>query len=137
MSVSISVKSDIKEKELFDKGLKSALEEQIKKTVEAVVKKHKDDDLVYDEKSNKGWVLNVTPSLSLDDPAKPKKMDGKVQVVGINSGSTSVLKASAGGNATGLRPNNLEAKAKQLVGDILEELLTKKIIPGIVPKKKD
>jgi hypothetical protein len=134
MPVTISVKPDIQEKELFDKGLKSALEKQIKETVEAVVKKHKDDDLVYDDKSNKGWVLNVTPTVTLDDPAKPKKMDGKVQVVGMNSGSTGVLKASAGGNATGLRPNNLEAKAKQLVGDILEELLKKKILPGIVPK---
>jgi hypothetical protein len=135
MPVCVSVKPDIKEKELFDKGLKSALEKQIKATVEAVVKKHK-GDLVYDDKSTKGWVLNVTPSLTLDDPAKPKKMDGRVQVVGVNSGSSSVLKASAGGNATGLRPNNLEERAKTLVSDILEELLKAKIIPGIVPKEK-
>ena len=136
MPVCVSVKPDIKEKELFDKTLKSALEKQIKETVEAVVKKHKSDDLVYDDKSSKGWALNVSPSIALDDPAKPRKMDGKVQVVGVHSGSSSILKASAGGYADGLRPNNLENKAKTLVNDILEELLTKKIIPGIVPKKK-
>ena len=135
MPVCISVRPEVNEKELFDKGVKRALLKQIEETVEAVVKKYKSDDLVYDNKSKEGWVLNVTvASITLDDPAKPKRMDGKIQVVGMLSDSPKVLKASAGGYADGLRPNKLEDKAKTLVNDVLEELLTKKIIPGIVPK---
>jgi hypothetical protein len=135
MSVCISVKCEVKEKELFDKGLKSAVLKQMKETIEAVAKKHKSKGLELDANCKEGWILTATvTSLEVDDPAKPKSLEAQVAIDGayFGKGGSGKLSASGKGKATGIRANKLEDEAKGIVNDVLGDVLEKKVVPAVL-----
>jgi hypothetical protein len=135
MSACISVKYEVKEKELFDKGLKSAVLKQMQETVEKVAKKYKSKGLELDDNCKEGWVLTATvTALEVDDPAKPKSIEAKVAIDGayFGKGGGQKMAASGKGKATGIRANKLEDEAKGIVNDILGDVMENKVIKAVL-----
>ena len=131
----VSIKCEVKEKELFNKGLKSVVLEQMKKTIGAVAKKPKSKGLELDDNCKDGWVLTATvTSLKIDDPAKPKSMEVEVEIEGafFGTGGGQKMSATGKGKATGIRANKLEAAAKTVVDDVLGDVIENKVIPKVL-----
>lgn len=135
MGKCFSIKCEVKEKDLFDKGLKAAVLKQMHETVTAVAKKYKSKGLELDANCKEGWVLTATvTSLEVDDPAKPKSMEAKVAIDGAYFGTGGGQKMAAAGKAkaTGVRANKLEDEAKMIVNDVLGDLIENKVVPKIL-----
>jgi hypothetical protein len=73
-------------------------------------------------------------SLEVDDPAKPKSMEAKVEIDGAYFGTGGGQKMAAAGKAkaTGVRANKLEDEAKMIVNDVLGDLMENKVISKIL-----
>jgi hypothetical protein len=135
MGKCVSIKCEVKEKELFDKNLKPAVLKRMKATIEAVAKKHKSKGLELDENCKDGWVLTAAvTALTVDDPAKPKSMEAKVAIDGafFGTGGGQKMAASARAKATGVRANKLEDEAKALVNDVLGDVMENKVVPAVL-----
>jgi hypothetical protein len=135
MAKCFSVKCEVKEKDLFDKGLKAAVLKQMHATVEAIAKKYKSKGLDLDANCKEGWILTASvTSLAVDDPAKPKSIEAKVEVDGAYFGTGGGQKMSASGKAkaTGIRANKLEDEAKMIVNEVLGDVMDKKVIPTVL-----
>jgi hypothetical protein len=135
MAQCFSIKCEVNEKGLFDKGLKPTVLKQMKATIEAVAKKYKSKGLELDENCKDGWVLTATvTALELDDPAKPKSMEAQVAIDGafFSTGGGQKMAASGKAKATGFRANKLEDTAKTVVGDALGDLMENKVVPAVL-----
>ena len=135
MGKCFSIKCEVKEKGLFDKNVKAAVLKRMHETVTAVAKKYKSKGLELDANCKEGWVLTATvTSLEVDDPAKPKSMEAKVEIDGayFGTGGGQKMAAAGKGKATGIRANKLEDEAKMIVNDVLGDLMENKVVPKIL-----
>jgi len=75
----VALKCEVKD--IFDKGLKSAVLKQIKQTVQTLVDKTK--GLSFDDNCKDGWLLTATVlSLKVDNTDKPTTFEAKVFIGG-------------------------------------------------------
>ena len=135
MGSCISVKYEVKEKDLFDKKFKPAVLKQMKDTVERVAKKYKSKGLELDDKCKEGWLLTASvTSLSVDDPAKAKSIEAQVSIDGAYFGKGGGKKMSAKGKAkaSGIRANKLEDEARMIVNEALGSVLDNKVVPAVL-----
>jgi hypothetical protein len=122
-------------KEIFDKAFKPAVLKQIKQTVQTLVDKNKSKGLSFEPNCKNGWLLKVSVvSLELDDPNKPTTMKASVSVNGsrLDGVSAGMIKASGNAKATSIRAKKLEDEAKQIVADVLGEVMTRDVIPVLL-----
>lgn len=116
-------------KDIFDKDLKPAVFKQIKQTVQTLVDKTK--GLSFDDKCKDGWVLKTTVlSIEVDNADKPTSIAAKILVEGIPlDGSAHGFKANGGSKAIRINAKKMEEEAKAIVNDVLNDLMTKQVLP--------
>jgi hypothetical protein len=119
-------------KEIFDKAFKPAVLKQIKQTVQTLVDKNKSKGLIFDPNCKNGWLLKVSVvSLELDGTTT---MKASVSVNGsrLDGVTAGLIKASGNGKATSIRAKKLEEEAKQIVADVLGEVMIRDVIPVLL-----
>ncbi len=120
----VSVKCEAKE--LFDDELKPDLVKRMTETISDAINKQSGGKLVA-KKSTEGFQLNASLSLKADDDDKPTKLDGKVAISVVATGSTiGAFKQTANGSLKGVG-SKVGPAAEDLVVSILENAMPKTI----------
>jgi len=134
--ICVSIAYDVKEKDVFDKKLfnknpKPALLEKMKKTIPPLLTKK---GFVVKDDCKEGFFMEATLlSLKADDASKPTSLDTKVSIkVTALGGTAQVFTASGNSKSSGINPKKMEEEAKLVVGDALEDTLTKRAIPQML-----
>ena len=126
----VALKCDVKD--IFDKDLKQAVLQQIKKTIQTMV--DKTNGLAFDERCKDGWMLTATVvSLKVDNADNPKVMEAKVLVEGVPLfGTAKGFKASGNSKTSGINAKKMENEAKSFVNDALKDVMTKQVLPQML-----
>jgi hypothetical protein len=126
----VALKCEVKE--IFDKDLKPAVLQQIKKTVQTLV--DKTNGLAFEEKCKDGCMLTATVvSLKVDNADTPKAMEAKVLIEGVPLfGTAKGFKANGNSKASGINAKRIEDEAKSFVEDVLKDVMTKQAIPQML-----
>ena len=120
----VTVKCEVKS--LFDSAFKSDVLKAMEEPIYMAIDAKSGGKLTTKQKAEDGFVLTATlSSLDADDKKKPTKLNAKVNVSVFAVGSTAkAFTGTAGGSAAGFG-SRVKPAATDLVGGVLEDMMTK------------
>lgn len=127
MAAPICVSAKCNVTAIFDPALKAAVQKQIATSLKAAVAKS--SKLKWsDSPCQDGWLLTVTLSLKDDGKTPPASLEAKVSIDGLLVGGTArAFKATGNAKATSINAKKLEAEAKLITGDVVEDASKKAV----------
>ena len=125
----VQAKAKVDIKNIDDKKVPDAVNDQIVDTITKLVNKEK--GLAYDKRCADGWVLTVTGTVKLDDS------DDTTLIINLNFSGVDLKGQSSGFNASSKRSAGINPKKKLIdevtsnVDDAVSAAMTKNILPAM------
>src|SRR5215475_8820471 len=125
----VAVKAKVDVKNIDDKKVPDAVNDQIVDTITQLVNKEK--GLTYDKRCADGWMLTVTGTVKLDDS------DDTTLIINLNFSGVDLAGQSGGFNASSKRSAGINPKKKLIdevtsnVDGAVTAVMTKNILPAM------